>query len=160
MSAKHGPPSVRPWVWVSLGLALLPALAPWPVAQGLVHGFLLAGLLPLLPDVLWAGLFALAAGWLAEFPLRLIAHGGGTAWADLTLLLLVRLADRIRPPDSRPVYVARVASILVLQGLLIHGALTLANGPHALGWTWFWTPLSAFAWGPRMWPFHQNHLRR
>lgn len=151
---------VRPWAWLALGLALLPVTAPWPVAQGLLHGFLLAALLPLLPDPLLAALGALAAGWLTESTLRMVPHPGGVAWADLTLMLFVRMADRLRPPDSRGLYTARIVSILILQGLLIHGAVFIANGAHAWGTVWFWPPLTALLWAPRLWPYHQIHQRR
>lgn len=151
---------VRPWVWVAMGLALIPLLSPWPLIQGLVQGFLLAALIPLVPDPLAAGLMALAAGWLTESTLRLVPHAGGAAWANLTLVLFVRMVDRLRPPDSRWVFTARVVSILVLQGLLLHAAAAIANGPHAWGSVWVWPPLFAVLWGPRLWPYHQAHQRR
>lgn len=160
MSQRSAPPSARPWAWIALGLALLPALAPWPVAQGLVHGFLIAVLLPLVPDPLAAGLGALAAGWLSEATLRSMPHPGGAAWADLSLVLFVRLADRIRPPDSRWIYVPRLIGILLLHALLIHLAVYLANGPHAWGRVWMWPPLTALLWGPPCWGFHQLHQKR
>ena len=160
MSPRPTRSVVRPWVCLALGLALLPMLAPWPVAQSLLHGFLIAALVPLIPDPLAAGLGAVAAGWLTESTLRLVPHLGGMAWANLSLMLFIRLADGLRPPDSRWVYVARIVSILILQGLLLHGATYLANGPHAWGALWLWTPLAALLWGPRLWAYHQIHQRR
>lgn len=160
MSPRPTHSTVRPWAWLALGLALLPVLAPWPVAQGILHGFLIAALLPLVPDPLMAGLLALAAGWLTEGTLGMVPHLGGVAWGDLSLILLVRMADRFRPPDSRWIYTSRVVGILILQGLLIHAAVFLANGPHAWGTVWLWPPLTALLWGPRLWAYHQIHRRR
>lgn len=160
MMRRTPPPAARPWAWATLGLAAIWLLAPWPVAQGAVHGFLVVSMAPVMDEALTAGCWAIAAGWLVEASLRMMPHLGGTAWADLSLVLLVRAASRMWPPDGRWAYVARLVPTLFLQGILVHGAMALANGGHGWGSAWIWSAASGLLWGPLAWTFHQTYRRR
>ncbi len=160
MTRRSAPPPVRPWLWALVALPLLALLAPLPLLQAIVQGFLLVALLPLVRDVRASALMAVAAGWIVEGSLRLVPHGGGTAWANLTLLLLMRTGLQLRPPESKRLYVAMAGLTLVVHGLLVHGALALANGPHAWGTLWLWTAASSLAWGPLAWRLYGAYPRR
>lgn len=144
---KSAPPAASLWTIAGLGTTLLWLLAPWPVAQAVLHGAVVVAVLPLLKAPLSSGLWALAAGWVVDLSLRVQPHPGGTPWADLTLVLFLRWAVRMWPPPDRAGYVVRLLGGLLLHGLLQQLALTLANGPHAWGTAWLWAVAAGLAWG-------------
>jgi hypothetical protein len=134
---------------VALGLIFLSA--PFPLVQAVFHAMLVLTMAPRSGAPFSSALWALAAGWALEASLRLYPHMGGTAWADMTLaLLIVWMAGRW-PPEGLKGWLTRLAALVVLHLLLVHGAVRLAAGPHSWGWGWFWTLLSLPLWGWLTW---------
>ena len=153
MSAHGAPPLVRPTILCALVLVGIFFAAPWPALQAVLHATLVLGLAPLEAVPLVAGLWAILAGWTVESTLRLTPHPGGTAWADLTLTLAVLFLNRYWPPDRRFMWWARLAGFTLLQTLLVHLAVVLANGAHTWGRGWLWALLASPLWAMVAWLF-------
>jgi hypothetical protein len=133
------------------GLGLIVLSAPFPQVQPVLHAMLVLALAPRPGMPLLGALWALAAGWTLEGSLRLYPHQGGTAWADLTLVLLAGWMAGRWPIEGLKGWLLRLASLTVLHALVVHGAVRLASGPHPWGWGWFWTLLSVPLWGWLAW---------
>lgn len=157
MMRKSPPPLAGLWAYAGLGVVLLWTTARWPVPQAMLHSLLVVALLPLMKDALATGVWALAAGWVMDLALRLQPHPGGTAWADLTMVLFLRAAVRLWPPPDRSGYVLRLLGGLLIHGLLVQSALSLANGPHAWGAAWLWGAASGLLWGGWTWKQYLAH---
>lgn len=132
-------------------LGLMVLSAPFPRIQLVLHAMLVLALAPRPGAPLVGALWALAAGWTLEGTLRLYPHLGGTAWADLTLVLLAGWMAGRWPVEGLKGWLARLAPLVLLQALLVHGAVRLAAGPHPWGWGWLWTLLSLPLWGWLTW---------
>lgn len=133
----------------ALGLVVL--CAPFPPLQAVAHAMLVLALAPRAGSPLTGVLWAAAAGWALEGSLRLYPHLGGTAWADLSVTLLAGWLAGRWPLEGLKGWLARLASLLVLQTFLIHGAMRLAVGPHPWGYGWLWAALSLPLWGWATW---------
>jgi hypothetical protein len=145
-------PSVfRQHLLCAANLGLIFLSAPFPQAQVTLHAMLVLALAPRAGAPLAGALWALAAGWALESSLRLFPHLGGTAWADLTLVLLAGWLAGRWPVEGLRGWLARLAALVVLLTLAMHGAVRLAAGPHPWGWGWFWTLLSLPLWGWLTW---------
>lgn len=154
---RQAPPLAGLWAYAGLGVTLLWATARWPVPQAMLHGFLVVALLPLMKEPLASGLWALGAGWVVDLSLRLQPHPGGSAWADLTLVLFLKAAVRLWPPPDLGGYRIRLLGGLLLHGLLVQLTLTLANGPHAWGTAWIWAVASGLLWAGWSWSLYLTH---
>ena len=132
----------------ALGLVFL--AAPFPQVQGVLHVMLVLALAPRSGRPLWGVLWALAAGWALEGS-QLLPHTGGTAWADLTVVLLAGWMAGRWPIESLKGWLTRLAAFSILLVLAVHSAVRLAAGPHPWGWGWFWTLLSLPLWGGLTW---------
>lgn len=151
MTARNAPPTVRSSLVCLLALVGIFFTAPWPSLQAVLHVTLVLGLAPLESAPLMAGLWAVAAGWVAEGTLRMVPHPGGAAWVDLTLALAVLFFNRFWPPDRRLIWWARLAGFSLLHALLLHLAVTLASGPHTWGQGWLWALLASPLWAMLAW---------
>lgn len=145
------PPRFRQHLLCAAGLGLLFLSAPFPRAQAVLHAMLVLALAPRsgapLSTALWAG----AAGWVLEGTLRLYPHLGGTAWADMSVALLAAWMAGRWPLEGLKGWLGRLAGLLLLQVLLVHGAVRLAAGPHGWGSGWLWAALSLPLWGWAAW---------
>jgi hypothetical protein len=134
---------------VVLGLIFLSA--PFPRVQLVLHAMLILALAPRPGSPLSAALWALAAGWAVEGTLRLYPHFGGTAWADLTLVLLIGWVGGRWVLETMAAWLVRLMAFAFLHGLLVHGAVRLAAGPFPWGWSWLWVPLTVPCWAWLAW---------
>ena len=80
-----------------------------------------------------------------------VPHMGGTAWADLTLLLLASWSAGRWPVETFRDWLSRLAALTVLHVVLAHIAVGIASGPHLWGWGWLWALLSLPLWGWITW---------
>ena len=151
MIAQSDAPKLRPTLLCFLALGGIWFTAPWPSLQAVFHAALTLGFAPLESIPLMVGLWAVAAGWVAEGTLRMVPHPGGAAWADLTLALAVYFLNRFWPPDRRLIWWARLAGFTLLHALLVHLAVALAAGSHAWGRGWFWALLASPLWAMLAW---------
>jgi hypothetical protein len=145
------PSQVRQNLLCALGLGLVALSAPFPRIQMVVHVCLVVALAPRIGAPLMAALWAVAAGWTLEGSLRLYAHFGGTAWADLTLVLLASWMAGRWPLENLKDWFTRLLGLTVLHLFLVHGAVRLAVGPHPYGWGWLWALVTIPAWGWIAW---------
>jgi len=146
------PPTVlRQNLLCAAGLAAVLLTSPFPSLQAVVHAALVLALAPRIGAPLSGALWALAAGWAVELSLRLPPHLGGTAWADLTVVLIAGWTATRWPLDGLKDWLARLAALAALHVLLLHGMVRLAAGPHPWGWSWLWTLLSLPFWGWGVW---------
>jgi hypothetical protein len=145
------PSAIRQNLLCAAALGLVSLSAPFPRVQIVIHALLVLALAPRpgapLPGALWA----LAAGWALESSLRLFPHLGGTAWADLTMVLLTGWMAGRWPVESLKGWLIRLLPLGLLHALFVHGAVRLAAGPHPWGSGWFWTLLSIPLWGWLAW---------
>ncbi len=143
------PTTLRQHLLCAGGLVLVVLTAPFPSLQAVVHSALVLTLAPQPGAPLTGALWALAAGWTLELTLRLPPHLGGTAWADLTLVLIAGWTASRWPLDGPKDWLTRLGALAVLHVLLLHWMVRLAAGPHPWGWSWLWTLLSLplWAWG-------------
>ncbi|WP_306590577.1 hypothetical protein [Geothrix sp. 21YS21S-4] len=132
-------------------LGLLVLAAPFPRLQPVLHVLLVLALAPRPGSPLFTVLWAAAGGWVLEASLRLTPRLGGTAWADLTVALFAAWMAGRWPLETLKGWLARLASLLVLHTLLVHGAVRLASGAHPWGWDWLWTGLTLPLWGWAAW---------
>jgi hypothetical protein len=147
----QAPALLRQNLLCAAALGLLFLSAPFPQAQAVIHALLVLALAPRAGEPLAGALWALAAGWSLEGTLRLYPHLGGTAWADLTLVLLAGWMAGRWPVEALKGWLARLAGLCVLHALLVHGAVALAAGSHPWGWAWLWTLLTVPLWGWLAW---------
>ncbi len=133
----------------ALGLVVL--TAPFPRLQAVAHALLVVAFAPRAGEPLQGALWAVAAGWALEGTLRLYPHLGGTAWADLSVTLLAGWVAGHWPVEGLRTWLVRLGWLTLLQGLLVHGAVRLAAGPHAWGSGWFWALILVPAWGWAAW---------
>jgi len=141
------PTLLRQNLWCAVALGLVVLSAPFPRLQLVVHACLVLALAPRQGSPLVGALWAVAAGWCLEGSLRLYPHLGGTAWADLTMALLAGWMAGRWPLEGLKGWLQRLGAFALMQALLMHGAVRLAAGPHALGWTWLWPVLTVPIWG-------------
>ena len=153
MKVRNTPATVRSSLVCLLALLGIFFTAPWPSLQAVFHVALVLGLAPLQPVPLVAGLWAVAAGWVAEGTLRMVPHPGGAAWVDLTLTLTVLFFNRFWPPDRRLIWWARLAGFTLLHALLLHLAMALASSAHTWGRGWLWALLTSPLWAMLAWRF-------
>lgn len=133
----------------ALGLVLL--TAPFPRLQPVAHAALVLALAPRPGAPLATALWAAAAGWALEGSLRLYPHLGGTAWADMTVALLAAWMAGRWPLEDLKGWLGRLAGLLLLHTLLVHGAVRLAAGPHPWGLGWLWAALGLPLWAWASW---------
>jgi len=145
------PSRARQHLLCAAALGLLVLTAPFPMVQVVLHAVLVLALAPRSGEPLSGALWALAAGWALEGTLRLYPHLGGTAWADLSLVLLAGWMAGRWPLEGLKGWLVRLAGLGVLHTLLVHGAVTLAAGSHPWGWGWLWTLLALPLWGWLTW---------
>jgi hypothetical protein len=146
-----GPTLLRQNLLCASALGLLFLSAPFPQAQTVLHVLLVLGLAPRSEAPLVGALWALAAGWTVEGTLRLLPHLGGTAWADLTLVLLAGWMAGRWPLEGLKGWLLRLSGLCLLHFLVVHAAVALAAGSHPWGWSWLWTLLSLPLWGWLAW---------
>jgi hypothetical protein len=135
----------------ALGLGLVALTAPFPRLQGVVHVLLVVALVPRVGASLTAALWAIAAGWTVEGSLRFYSHLGGTAWADLSLVLLASWMAGRWPLEDLKGWFSRLLGLTILQACLVHFAVRLAAGPHPFGWGWLWALVTLPLWGWLAW---------
>lgn len=145
------PPRLRQNLLCALALGLVLLCAPFPGLQSVAHVAMVLALVPRVGSPLATALWAGAAGWAFEGSLRLYPHLGGTAWADMTVALLAAWMAGRWPPEGLKGWMGRMAGLLVLQALLVHGAVRLAAGPHAWGFGWLWAAVSLPLWSWAVW---------
>jgi hypothetical protein len=145
------PSSLRQHLFCGITLGLIALTAPFPALQIILHTLLVLALAPRPGAPLSGALWAVAAGWVLEGTLRLYPHLGGTAWANLTVVLLAGWMAGRWPLEGLRGWLARLAGLGVLHGLLVHGAVRLAAGPHPWGWGWLWPLLTLPLWGWLSW---------
>ena len=145
------PSATRQNLLCAAALGLVVLCAPFPRVQPVVHAMLVLALAPRAGSPLSGVLWAAAAGWALEGSLRLYPHLGGTAWANLSVTLLAGWMAGRWPLEGLKGWLARLASLLVLHTLLVHGAVRLAAGPHPWGSGWLWAGLSLPLWGWAAW---------
>ena len=145
------PSSIRQNLLCAAALGLIFLSAPFPQVQIVVHAVLVLALAPRPGTPLVGALWALAAGWALEGSLSFLPHLGGTAWADMTMTLVVGWMAGRWPPESLKGWLTRLATFTLLHALVVHGAVRLATLPHPWGWGWFWTLLSVPLWGWLTW---------
>lgn len=133
----------------ALGLVVLGA--PFPRLQPVAHAALVLALAPRAAAPLFTALWAAAGGWALEASLRLYPHLGGTAWADLSVALLAGWMAGRWPLENLKGWLGRLAGLLLLHTLLVHGAVRLASGPHPWGLGWLIAALSLPLWGWAAW---------
>lgn len=133
------------------GLLLAALTAPFPSLQAAFHAALVVALVPVPGASLPAALWAVATGWVVETTLRLPPHLGGTAWADLTVVLVAGWTSSRWPLDGFKDWMGRLASLTLLQVLLVHAMVRMAAGPHPWGWGWLWAFLTLPLWGWGAW---------
>lgn len=149
---RISPPSVmRQNLLCAAALGLVFLCAPFPQIQPVFHILLVLALAPRAGSPLSSALWAGAGGWALEGSLRLYPHMGGTAWADMSMALLAGWMAGRWPLEGLKGWLARLASLLVLHALLVHGAVRLASGPHPWGFGWLWALLSLPLWGWASW---------
>ena len=146
-----GPSATRQTLLCAAALGLVVLCAPFPRVQPVVHALLVLALAPRPGAPLATARWAVAGGWMAESTLRLHPHLGGTAWADLSVALLAAWMAGRWPLEGLKGWMARLAALLVLHTLLVHGAVRLAAGPHPWGLGWLWAGLSLPLWGWAAW---------
>lgn len=129
--------------------------APWPGPQSVLHVLLVLGLAPDFRSPLTGMLWAAAAGWVLEGSLRLYPHLGGTALANMTMLLIVRWTLMQWPPRARYLYWGRMAILAVFHYLLIYVLVRLAAGSHLWGWGVLWTLFSVPLWATLAFRLHR-----
>lgn len=134
---------------VLLGLLFL--TSPVPALQAILHAMLVLALAPRPAAPLTGALWAIAAGWAVEGSLRLYPHLGGTAWADLTLVLLVGWAAGRWPVEGAKSWLLRLGAFSLLHLLVVHGAVRLAAGPHPWGYSVLWVLATLPLWGWLAW---------
>ena len=145
------PPVLRQDLLAALALGLVFLCAPFPRVQAVVHVMLVLALAPRVGAPLRTALWAAAGGWALEGALRLYPHMGGTPWADMTVALLVAGMASRWPVESLKGWLARLAALLLLHTLLVHGAVRLASGPFPWGTGWAWSLVSLPLWGWILW---------
>jgi len=139
----------------AISLGCIHLTAPWPGLQAVVHAMLVLALAPDFRSPLVAMLWAAAAGWVLEGSLRIYPHLGGTALANMTICLILRWTLAQWPPRERNPYWGRMAAMTVLHGLLIHGMVRLASGPHAWGYGTLWALASVPLWATLSFRIHR-----
>lgn len=132
-----------------LGLVFL--CAPFPRLQAVFHVVLVLALAPRPGSALRTALWAAAGGWALEGAARLYPHLGGTAWADMTVALLAAWMHGRWPLETLKGWMARLGALLLLQTLLVHGAVRLAAGPHPWGAGWLWALVTLPVWAWSVW---------
>jgi len=145
------PTALRQHLACGIALGLVVLSAPFPALQAICHALLVLALAPRPGAPLAGALWAVAAGWALEGSLRLYPHLGGTAWADLTVVLLAGWMAGRWPLEGLKGWLARLAGLCVLHFLLVHGAVRLASGPHPWGWHGLGTLLTLPLWGWLAW---------
>ena len=145
------PPAIRQHLLSAATLGLIFLSAPFPRVQIVLHALLVLALAPRANAPLSSALWALAAGWALEGSLRLLPHMGGTAWADMTLVLFLTWIVGRWPAEDLKGWLARLAAFTPIHALLVHGAVRLAAGSHPWGWGWLWTLLTVPLWGWLSW---------
>lgn len=145
------PTPMRQNLLCGTALALIFLSSPFPMLQALPHAMLVLALAPRPGAPLAAALWSLAAGWALEGSLRLYPHLGGTAWADLTMTLLVGWMAGRWPLEGLKGWLVRLASLSLVHALLVHAAVRLATGPHPWGLGGVWVFLSVPLWGWLAW---------
>lgn len=151
MKVRNASTMVHPSLVCLAALVGIFITAPWPTLQAVFHVALVLGLAPLEAVPLKAGLWAVAAGWVAEGTLRMVPHPGGAAWVDLTLTMTVLFLNRFWPPDRRLIWWGRLAGFTLLHALLSHLAVALASGSHPMGHGWLWALLTSPLWAMLAW---------
>ena len=151
MTVRNAPASIRSSLVCFAALVGIFITAPWPSIQSVFHVALVLGYAPLESVPLVAGLWAVAAGWVAEVTLRMVPHPGGAAWVDLTLTLTVLFFNRFWPPDRRLIWWGRLAGFTLLHSLLLYLAMALASGSHPVGRGWLWALLTSPFWAMLAW---------
>lgn len=131
----------------ALGLVFL--CAPFPGIQAIPHVALVLALAPRNGHLLRTALWAAAGGWALEGSLRLFPHMGGTAWADMTVALVVAWMAGRWPVEGLKGWMLRLAALIIPHALLTHAAVRLAAGPHTWdpGWIWALVSLPVWSWG-------------
>ncbi|HEX4845549.1 MAG TPA: hypothetical protein VFV26_04975 [Geothrix sp.] len=145
------PPASRQNLLCAAALGLVFLCAPFPRAQSVIHVVLVLALAPRVGAPLATALWAGAAGWALEGSLRLYPHLGGTAWADMSMALVAGGMAGRWPLEGLKGWFARLAGLLALHTLLVHGAVRLASGPHAWGTGWLWAAFTLPLWGWAVW---------
>jgi len=145
------PSHLRQNLLCAAALGLLFLGGPFPQVQSVLHAMLVLALAPRPEAPLAGALWALAAGWTLEGTLRLFPHFGGTAWADMTVVLLAGWMAGRWPLEGLQGWLVRLAGLSLLHALAMHGAVVLAAGSHPWGWGWFWTLVSVPLWGWLTW---------
>ncbi len=143
--------SLRQHLFCGVTLGLVALTAPFPVVQAILNALLVLALAPRPGAPLSGALWAVAAGWVLEGSLRLYPHLGGTAWANLSVVLLAGWMTGRWPLESLRGWLLRLAGLGVLHGLLVQGAVRLAAGPHPWGWGWLASLLTLPLWGWLSW---------
>jgi len=141
------PPAIRHPMVATLCLLGIFFSAPWPSVQGILHAILVLGLAPQANNLLAAGLWSAAAGWILEGTLRIYPHLGGTPWADLSVTLLTVLLLKQWPPERMWIRWGQLGGLVMLQTAAVHLAVRIACGPHPWGSSWLWALLTIPAWG-------------
>jgi len=144
-----------------LGLVGMYMLAPWPGPQAVLHLFIVLGIAPELRKPLHCALLAAAAGWVLEVAFRTYAGMGGTALGNMICALLLWYSLSIGPPDKPFAYYLQLALAAVLHLALVYLFVSIASGPHLLGYEWQWTLVLFPLWGSVAWRFYKPpHMRR
>lgn len=155
MNRHTSAPAVRHGLLAVASLAGVHFSAPWTGLQAVFHALLVLGLAPEFRSPLVAVLWAAGAGWVLEGSLRVYPHLGGTALANMTLCLFIRWTLVQWPPRERNPFWGRMAAMLVLHALLVHGAVRLAAGPHAWDPGTVWALVSVPFWGTLIFRIHR-----
>jgi len=155
MNRSTSAPAVRHALLATLSLALVQVAAPWPGLQAVAHALLVLGLAPDFRSPLVAMLWAAAAGWVLEGSLRVYPHLGGTALANMTLVLIIRWTLAQWPPRDRNPFWGRMAVFTLVHALLVHGLVRLAAGAHAWDSGVLWALFCVPIWSTLVFRIHR-----
>ncbi|MDR0499520.1 MAG: hypothetical protein LBH03_07325 [Holophagales bacterium] len=143
------------------GLGAMYLFAPWPGPQAVIHVFIVLGIAPELRKPLHCALLAAVAGWILEIAFRTYSGMGGTPLGNMICALLLWYSLSIGPPEKPFVYYLQVALAAVLHSALVYLFVSIASGPHILGYEWEWVLVLFPLWGPVAWRFYRPpHMRR
>lgn len=155
MNKSASAPAVKHALLAATALGCIHLAAPWPGLQAVLHVLLVLGLAPDFRSPLVAMLWAAGAGWVLEGSLRVYPHLGGTALANMTICLFIRWTLAQWPARERNPYWGRMAVMVVLHALLVHGLVRLAAGPHAWGYGILWALASVPLWATLSFRIHR-----
>jgi hypothetical protein len=150
----------RLYLTVTLSMAGIYAMAPFPSPQAVIHAFLVLGIAPGLKAPLQCALLASAAGWLSEVALRTYPAMGGTAMGNMLCAVLLWYSLSLSPPGKPFVYYIQLAIAVVLHAAAVYFFVNIASGPHEIGYGWQWSLVLLPAWGALAWRFYTPpHMR-